>query len=143
VEFVARAIKEVGWSGYSVDSARTPLTQMGQTLFEPPDVNGWDPGQGWFSTGGMLARMNFAAALAFNQRFNLGREAQAGRSSPDALVGLFLDRLSPATYAREPHGALIAYLGAGGAWSGNDPQLTSKAAGLVRLIVGSSEYQFM
>src|SRR5688500_13630873 len=122
VEFVVRSIKEVGWSGYSVDSARTPLTQMGQTLFEPPDVNGWEPGPGWFSTGGMLARMNFAAALAFNQRFNLGREAQAGRSSPDALVGLFLDRLSPATYEREPHGALLEYLRAGGAWSGNDPQ---------------------
>ena len=45
-EFVVRAIKEIGWIGFSVDNARTPLTNMGQTLFEPPDVNGWELGAG-------------------------------------------------------------------------------------------------
>ena len=38
VDFVVRAIREVGWVGFSVNTARTPLTNMGQTLFEPPDV---------------------------------------------------------------------------------------------------------
>ena len=64
----------------------TPLIPMGQVLFEPPDVNGWELGQGWFSTGAMLARMNFAGTLAFNQRFNLARDARrravvAGRAA--------------------------------------------------------------
>lgn len=143
VEFVVRAIKEVGWSGYSVDSARTPLTQMGQTLFEPPDVNGWDVGQGWFTSGAMLARMNYAASLAFNQRFNLGRAAATARSSPEDLLSLFLDRLSPAAYDREPYDGLLGYLRSGAAWSGSDAQLAVKASGLTRLIVGSSEYQLM
>ena len=143
VEFVVRAIKEVGWSGYSVDSARTPLTSMGQTLFEPPDVNGWELGQGWFSTGAMLARMNFAASLAFNQRFNLGRAAQAARSSPQEMMALFLDRLSPAAFDSEPYKGLIEYLNTGGAWTGSDAQLAVKASGLTRLIVGSSEYQLI
>ena len=142
-EFVARAIKETGWTGFSVDAARTPLTAMGQTLFEPPDVNGWDPGEGWFSTGAMLARMNFASTLAFNQRFNLGREAQAGRASAENLLSLFLDRMSPAPYDAAPYDSLLAYLGTGAAWPPADNVLTSKAAGLARLIVGSSEYQFM
>jgi uncharacterized protein (DUF1800 family) len=66
-EYVVRAVKETGWLGYSVDSARTPLTNMGQTLFEPPDVAGWSLGAEWFSTGAMLARMNFAASLTANQ----------------------------------------------------------------------------
>jgi uncharacterized protein (DUF1800 family) len=143
VEFVVRSIKEVGWNGLSVDSARTPLTAMGQTLFEPPDVAGWELGEGWFSTGAMLARMNFAASLAFNQRFNLGREAAAGRTSPEALLGLFLDRLSPLPYEGEPYNTLIDYLNAGATWTGSDAQLVVKASGLARLIVGSSEYQFM
>ena len=141
VEFVVRSIKEVGWSGYSVDGARTPLTSMGQTLFEPPDVNGWELGQGWFSTGAALARMNFAASIAFNQRFNLGRAAAEGRSSPETLLSLFLDRFSPAAYEPEPYEGLLEYLRSGGAWTGSDTQLTTKAAGLTRLIVGSSEYQ--
>ena len=71
VEFVARSLKEVGMNGFSLSNALTPLINMGQQLFEPPDVNGWELGRGWFSTGGMLARMNFAAQLATNQKFNL------------------------------------------------------------------------
>ena len=46
VEFVVRAIKETGWTGFSVNTAMTPLTNMGQQLFEPPDVNGWELGPG-------------------------------------------------------------------------------------------------
>ena len=64
VEFAVRSIKEVGWRGLSVDSAITPLTNMGQQLYEPPDVNGWALGAEWFSTASMLARMNYAATLA-------------------------------------------------------------------------------
>src|SRR5688572_175533 len=142
-EFVVRSIKEVGWSGYSVDSARTPLSQMGQTLFEPPDVNGWDIGQGWFTSGSMLARMNYAASLAFNQRFNLGRAAGTARTRPEDVMSFFLDRLSPATYDSEPYNGLLDYLRTGGAWTGSDAQLVVKASGLTRLIVGSSEYQLM
>ena len=142
-EFVVRSIKEVGWAGYPIDSARSSLITMGQTLYEPPDVNGWELGQGWFSTGSMLARMNFAASLAFNQRFNLGRTGADGRGAPQELLDLFLGRLSAPSYDSEPYLALLDYLGAGGAWTGSDAQLTTKAAGLTRLIVGSSEYQLM
>src|SRR3954451_15414881 len=70
-EYVVRALKDVGWTGYSVTDALPPLSNMGQILFEPPDVSGWDTGQSWFSTGAMLARMNFASSLAGNQKFNL------------------------------------------------------------------------
>ena len=142
-EFVARAIKEAGWTGFSVDTARTPMTAMGQNLFEPPDVAGWDLGEGWFSTGATLSRMNFASTLAFNQRFNLGREALAGRASAENLLSMFLDRLSPAPYDNVPYDGLLTYLRTGATWPPSDTVLTNKAAGLVRLILGSSEYQFM
>src|SRR6187549_2168721 len=64
VEFVVRAIKEIGWTGFTVNSAMTPLTNMGQQLYEPPDVNGWATGPEWISTSSMLARMNFSSTLA-------------------------------------------------------------------------------
>jgi len=143
VEFVVRAIKEVGGVGYSVDSARTPLTNMGQSLFEPPDVAGWSLGTDWFSTGAMLARMNFASLLASNQKFNLGREAIPFRTSPDRVLARLLERLTPQEYEGEQLGALQDYLRAGGAWTGSDAQLNTKASGLARLIVGSGEYQFV
>ena len=142
-EFVARAIKETGWNGLSVDSARTPLTNMGQTLFEPPDVNGWDLGRGWCSTNGMLARMNFAATLVSNQRFNLARDAASGRASPEAMMGYFLDRFTPAPLSNDAYAELVSYVRAGGVWTGSDAQLGTRAPGLARLILGSAEYQFV
>ena len=120
-----------------------PLTAMGQTLFEPPDVAGWELGQGWYSTGSMVARMNFAATLASNQRFNLLRAVADAKGSPDDLVEFFLDRLSAAPYDKDPHDDLLAYVQTGGAWTGSDAQVQAKAAGLTRLIVGSSEYQLV
>jgi uncharacterized protein (DUF1800 family) len=143
VEYVVRAIKEVGWTGFSIDTARASLIPMGQVLFEPPDVNGWELGQGWFSTGAMLSRMNFAGTLAFNQRFNLARDAASARSSPDALLEYMLERLSPAIYESGPMENLTQFLQMGGTWTGSDAQLQSKGNGLARLIIGSSEYQLV
>ena len=144
-EYVVRAIREVGWAGFSIDSVRTPLANMGQTLFEPPDVAGWELGAGWFSTGGMLARMNFAATLASNQRFNLARAAGNARSSPDALLDWLLgEKLTPAAFELTPYRELQNYAHAGiSTWTGSDAQVNVKAAGLVRLIVGAAEYQFV
>jgi hypothetical protein len=118
---------------------------MGQVLFEPPDVNGWELGQGWFSSGAMLSRMNFAGTIAFNQRFNLARDAANARSSPESLLDYFFSRLSAAHYDGEPREAFMAFLraGTGANWTGSDAQLQSKGNGLARLIVGSSEYQLV
>jgi uncharacterized protein (DUF1800 family) len=142
-EFVVRAIKEVGWNGLSVDAARAAMINMGQTLFEPPDVAGWSLGQDWFSTGAMLARMNFAATLALNQRFNIARDAAVAKSTPEDLVSYFIDRLTSVEFDSAPYGELQAYVVAGAPWIGSDAQLQTKGAGLTRLIVGSSEYQFI
>jgi uncharacterized protein (DUF1800 family) len=143
VEYAVRAVKEVGFLGFSVDNMRAPLIAMGQTLFEPPDVNGWELGQGWFSTGGMLARMNFGATIAANQRFNLANDAVNAKESPDDFVEYFLGRLSAAPFDGAPLDALKAYLTDGGAWTGSTAQVQTKAAGLARLIVGSAEYQLI
>ena len=141
VEFVVRAIKETGWNGLSVDAAMTPLANMGQQLYEPPDVAGWSLGPGWFSTASMLARMNFAATLMGNQKFNIGRELVPYRQSPERAVDYMLNRFNYAPLTPDVRDALLEYAGAGG-WSGSDAQLNSKGAGLARLIVASGEYQF-
>jgi uncharacterized protein (DUF1800 family) len=142
-EFVARSIKEVGWTGFSVNDALGPMSNMGQQLFEPPDVAGWDLGTNWFSSGAMLTRMNFASQLATNQRVNLRDLARGARQSPETLVSFMLDRLTAAPFAREPYQALLDYARAGGAWTGSDAQLLTKAAGIAHLIVGSGDYQLV
>ena len=145
VEFVVRAFKDVGWSGFSVNDALTPLSNMGQILYEPPDVSGWDAGQAWFSTSAMLARMNFASTLAANQKFNLASAVKVAGASktPEALLSYFVEALPTAPLDSSVTAELATYLHATGGWTGADAQLQAKAPGIVHLIAGSPEYQLV
>jgi uncharacterized protein (DUF1800 family) len=142
-EFVARSLKEVGFVGFSVNDALTPMVNMGQQLFEPPDVNGWELGPGWFSTARTLARMNFAAQLATNQKFGLRDMARPYKQTPDTLVNFVVDTLNVPAPPPDVYAALTDYVRAGGAWTGSDAQLLNKAGGLFHLVTGSGQYQFV
>jgi uncharacterized protein (DUF1800 family) len=142
VEFVVRSIKETGWAGFSLGTSLSPLASMGQELLEPPDVAGWSLGQTWFSTGAMLARMNFGSALAANQKFNLAAAAASSRSSSRAVVDYVVGRLT-VDLPSDVFNDLVAYAASGPAWTGSDAQLQTKAPGLVHLVLGSAAYQFV
>jgi len=142
-EFVVRSMKEAGWVGFSLGNTLSPLVSMGQQLLEPPNVAGWVLGQSWFSTGAMLARMNFASTLAANQKFKLATAAAGANGSPQALVDYLLSRMTPADLDNSVHGDLVSYAASGAAWTGSAGQLQTKGAGLAHLILGSPEYQFV
>ena len=142
VEFVIRSLKETGWAGFSLGTTLSPLVSMGQQLFEPPDVAGWDLGRSWFSTGAMLTRMNFASTLAFNQKFRLATAAAGANESPRALVNYMLSRLTTPDISGPVYNDLLTYASGVTTWTGSAAQLQAKAPGLAHLILGSAEYQF-
>jgi hypothetical protein len=119
------------------------MAAMGQQLYEPPNVAGWPPGAAWISTGQMLARTNFAATLAASQKEFLGASLTADGGTPQAVLAALLDRVTPAPFDQGPQQALMTYLGGAGTWIGSGEQLDTRAAGLARLLVGSSEYQLI
>ena len=141
----ARSRRSAGRASRSTRRA-TPLIDMGQTLFEPPDVNGWELGQGWFSTGAMLARMNFAAHARVQPAIQPGaRRAPAHgrrrkRCSTSSSIGC---RRRPYEAGADATNLTAVTCRRGGTWTGSDAQLAVEGAGLTRLIVGSSEYQFV
>jgi uncharacterized protein (DUF1800 family) len=143
VEYVVRSLKDIGWRGFSVNDTLVPLTNMGMTLFEPPDVAGWDYGKSWFSTGAMLARMNFASTLTANQRFRLAASAAPYAKTPSGVLSFVLDSMR--TPPLEPNciTELSNYLRANGAWTGSQTQLQQKVPGLVHLVAATPEYQFV
>ena len=47
------------------------LRQLGQELFQPPNVKGWDGGIAWITTNNLLDRYNYAAALVEGNRVPL------------------------------------------------------------------------
>jgi hypothetical protein len=72
------------------------------------------------------------------------RDAFRGHvNSPEDVVAHALDRLTPPEYNSTSYGAIVEYASAGGAWNGSDAQIATKASGVVHLIVGSGEYQFI
>jgi hypothetical protein len=51
--------------------------------------------------------------------------------------------MTASPFASASYGALLDYARAGGAWTGSDGQLATKASGVAHLIVGSGEYQLV
>jgi len=94
------------------------------------------------STTSMLMRMNFASALAANQRFNLARDAQPYRQSPGLVLEYMLGRFQSLGFTADAQSALLDYLRSGSGWTGTDQQLQQRVPGLAHLVLGSGEYQF-
>ncbi len=148
-EFVVRALKDFGLQGFSLASASTPLNSMGQNLFEPPNVAGWDLGPSWFNSGAALARINFASTLAANQKFNLAAGSvgipgiTSSANGAQTLLSVVLGLSQSPPYDPATANELLTDLQPTGAWTGTSSQLQTKVPGLVHLLIGSPEYQLV
>jgi uncharacterized protein (DUF1800 family) len=67
VEFVVGTYQTFGYA-QADQSALRALRGMGQILFYPPNVKGWDGGAAWLSSQTLLTRENFANALVKNPK---------------------------------------------------------------------------
>lgn len=59
----------------NLDAAVRVNADLGQDLFQPPTVKGWDGHRTWLTSATLLQRTNFVAAVARNERFGERREA--------------------------------------------------------------------
>jgi hypothetical protein len=87
--------------------------------------------------------MNFASAVASNQRFNLANAAAKSAATPESLLAYVLDAMKTPALDRGVADELSGYLRATGPWAGSAAQLQSKVPGLVHLVAGTAEYQFV
>ncbi|MBI1853176.1 MAG: DUF1800 domain-containing protein [Planctomycetes bacterium] len=87
------AVGLVRVSGATVDgkAMARAVASMGQSLFAPPTVKGWDGGRHWISAAALLARVNFAAAVSRSPKLDA-----FGDGSVDALLAAFVDGPIPA-----------------------------------------------
>lgn len=125
---------------------------MGQDLFAPPDVAGWDPNLAWVNTASMLERFNFANTYLSNRNTtNPGifvtndQLNSVTKSSSKKTVKRFLSRLGPLSVG-EALGTLRSYLETGdngqpAAYVKDDATVDKKIRGLVHQIMCLPEYQ--
>jgi len=63
VQYIVQTSKLLETQLPSAMVAQNAMRQMGQILFAPPNVKGWDGGKAWISTSTLLFRYNFANYL--------------------------------------------------------------------------------
>ncbi|MEX2558819.1 MAG: DUF1800 family protein, partial [Pirellulales bacterium] len=116
---------------------------LGQDLFHPPTVFGWTGGRGWINTRSVIARTNFAGALARGSLSNpphppdlpaLARRHGAA-SDPDGVLGFFAQLLFGLEDARELSQTV------GTALAGAEEVTVDSAGRLAAALLGSSRAQ--
>lgn len=99
VEFAVGIVRGLGGSAAAQPLAAA-LEPMGQVLFAPPSVKGWDGGTAWLNAQTLLARQNLALRLTGGDARRLDpARLLAGRSDAEAadfLLATFLQNDVPA-----------------------------------------------
>jgi hypothetical protein len=161
IDFVVTTLRAVGIKpkgpeayvdGGSRRALRSHLQSMGQQLFEPPSVFGWDWETAWITSATVLARARFARDVIAARgkgsatRFRPERLVDLDLTDPGAIVDAALEALGLADHVTAAQrDALIAYVSDGGTRPSldleNDDTRNRKLHGLFGLLLSSPAYQ--
>jgi len=104
VEFAVGTVRSLEVLKPTVQAAALARScvQMGQSLYAPPSVAGWEWGRAWMNSTTLLARANLVLALLSDDDEALGRRCDPARLAdrhgfhrPDAAARFLLDLLGP------------------------------------------------
>jgi uncharacterized protein (DUF1800 family) len=129
------------------------MSRMGQSLFQPPNVKGWDGGRAWISTNTMMERFNFAGRITQRKFDSLEGYispsqliANQNLTDADELVDYFLNLLTDNDVSKITRQSLVSYVSSGlsdgeSANLQDNKLLDMKLRGLVHLIMTLPAYQ--
>ena len=150
-EVVASTLKLVGT--YRVPEPTIPdigpeSTYMGQSLLDPPSVEGWYTGQEWINSGSLLARINFVADRVANTSLPgvqtiIDRIKGDGVNTPEELLEASLEHMGFLEVGRETREQLLEQAKSGGNMNWSDEAAAGTRIGEMLALVGATtEYQF-
>jgi uncharacterized protein (DUF1800 family) len=93
------------------------LRAMGQVLFYPPNVKGWDGGAAWLNSQTVLTRENFANAIAQNPQMTAEAawiQPTMRTMDPQQVAFILTDTMLQGDCSRTAQGQLVAYLSGSG-----------------------------
>ena len=126
---------------------------MGQSLHNPPSVEGWQTGRDWINSGAVVGRINFVADRVSNTelpgvRRIIERVAASNghQMTPDQLVDQCVDLIGPLDVSERTRLELINHAAEEGelSWQGdNERDRSAQRVGeMLALIAATTEYQF-
>src|SRR5262249_799165 len=125
VEFVMGAVHEVGQGLVTPGALVRKVDDLGQPLFAPPNVKGWEGGRAWLNTAVVLMRHNFCHLLTVNSgQPNLGPSGtspgaaiapaalirRANLTDPEQILSLVIDVLLQGDLNEAARAKLLAFL---------------------------------
>lgn len=148
-QLIAQTVRQYGTPPRQLSALAGACDLMGQDLFQPPNVKGWDGGRTWINTSTLFVRQNVAIYLLTGKRPDVyDWENDETRFDPAPLLagattpGAMVDRLISVSLAAPPHperrAALVSFLE-------SQPQARatehSRAVAVIALITALPEYQ--
>jgi uncharacterized protein (DUF1800 family) len=149
MELIIGTVRALGFAALPRDLPAI-ARRMGQDLYNPPTVKGWDGGPAWITTSTLLERFNLANRLITTrgrEGFATLRDELIARrpASAEQLVDYFLQRFLDGDVADHVRRALVAYLrvndGAPLPFSLDARFIDLKVRGLIHLIMSLPGYQ--
>jgi hypothetical protein len=127
------------------------MAAMGQNIFDPPSVKGWDGGPAWISSETMMERFNFATRIS-SEKFNEAESRfspsqivyRQGLKNVNDMVDYFLNLLVDNDVPASARTRLVEYVShkSGGESAVLDERmLDAKLRGVVHLIMTLPSYQ--
>ena len=92
------------------------MRSMGQDLFAPPSVKGWDGGAAWINTSTLMSRIGFANTVSFSRVLFGGQTArltdyvQQHNLTPETWVDFLAEALGPLPLTPSTRQTLIDYV---------------------------------
>lgn len=143
-EFVVSGIRQMGLTATDLSTVPRTLAQLGQELFNPPNVGGWSAGPGWINATTMLGRFNFASQLTGDLgkgtivSFDPNAILASSRATQMNSLAAYIAGMLGIQAGSDTTKALISYAGKG---SVNRSDIQTKIRGLVHLTLVSPEFQ--
>jgi len=154
-ELVTGVIKLVGtdrWPTPGFARYASATTVMGQSLMNPPTVEGWHTGSEWINGGTLNERVNFAVnQVADATKPGVGEivdhlASQDGHVSPGQFVDTCLDLVGSLVVSAATRDGLLEYANAAGevnfGTEAERQESTTHVVRMLQLIVATREYQF-
>ncbi len=147
-QFMVGSLRLLGGTT-KTNNAVGAMRRMGQSLFDPPNVKGWDGGLVWITTTTLFERFNFAPLIETSttdaaSKFNpVETIKQKNLFTAEKIVDYYLRLLVQDKVSDETRGALIEYLGSTDLKSAEAKIVEAKVRGLIRLVMAIPDYQLV
>ena len=87
IQLIVGTVRSLGVESPNTGALASASQAMGQDLYQPPNVKGWDGGHAWINTNSLFSRQNFAARLLVVQA-NPGKKTPRNKRRGAAAIGI-------------------------------------------------------